>query len=655
MSFFSGDVFKLNFRAKVVLLSLGVIVFPLLFYSYYSYDFLKKDTIKENKNYLVSESQILKEYAFENFQWVVSESLLPLFSLREASEELLYIIQNGIDNAKLLQNDELTASVMSYLLEGSNNNQATVFICKKDSPEEGYYYKDSDRELLNTVNTKAGRKFSEILSDLIIKKGDYHHYYLWNDKNYYLVSFNKLDDDYIIVIFQEISRIRNTYEQYEIKRNFSFDLLDTVSSINRIDPSSSNIVVFDRDKQKIIGKTYNPDQITDEMLSKCAQTGAWEGYTDKENNLYSYMFYFGQTGWFFLYTINLNHAVEYLNDSMNIIWIISVLIVIFSVVLSLMILRRPLHSLHMISNTIKLLQKADLTNKKEVEKIKGMLPKFYNDEFGLFSETIKEMTDSVSKNTIELISASSKRQKLEGELNAAKEIQFGILPISLKFSQFPNIDIAASLTPAKEVGGDLYDVIPLDDENLAFVIGDVSDKGVPSALFMAMAVTLIRECISLKMPLKKLISEVNKRLCQHNPNMMFVTLFLGVFNRNTHKFMYINCGHCLPLVMVPGSDPEISQVEGISGPPLGAVSDYEFKEFSTDLPSDCGVFLYTDGVSEALNTSMELYGEERIKDFLKKHSDKAPSEICSLMMSELAEYRKEASQSDDITMIAVRL
>ncbi len=654
MSFFSGHIFKFNFRAKVVLLSLGVIVFPLLFYSYYSYDFLKKTTLNESKESLISESQVLKDYAFENFQWVTSESLVPLFSKREAHEELLYIIQSGIDNAKKLQNDDMTDSVINYFLEGSNQNQMNVFICKKNHPSEGYYYRQSDRNLINTVN-QAGKKFFEILHNLSIKKGDYHHYYFWNDSNHYLVSFNKLDDEYVIVIFHDISRIRNTYEEVEIKKSFAFDLADTVSSINRIEPSYNNIVVIDANRNRILGQRFDPSSVTDEMILECSDKGFWEGYTDKKNNLYSYMFFFRQAGWFFLYTINLNHAVEYLNDSMMIIWFISVLVVIFSILLSSLILRKPLHSLSMISKTIKVIQNADLTDKKEVEKIKGMLPECSKDEFGLFSETIKEMTESVSNNTIELISASSKKNKLEGELKAATQIQQGILPISLKFSNFDALNIAASLVPAKEVGGDLYDVCPLDDDKIAFVIGDVSDKGVPSALFMAMTVTLIRECISLKMPLEKLISEVNKRLCQHNPNMMFVTLFLGVFNKNTHNLQYINCGHCLPLMVVTRAEPEISSIEGISGPPLGAVSDYQYKEFKATLPDECTVYFYTDGVSEALNTDMELYGEERIKEFLKKFSDRTPSELCSLMLNELSEYRKEASQSDDITMLAVRL
>jgi serine phosphatase RsbU (regulator of sigma subunit) len=340
-----------------------------------------------------------------------------------------------------------------------------------------------------------------------------------------------------------------------------------------------------------------------------------------------------------------------LNDSIEIIWAITILLAGTCIFLCSLILRKPLGSLTRIAKTAEYIERADLTNKDEIAKIAQMLPEKSNDEIGMLSETLKEMSQSVSDKAIELLSANAQKRQLEGELNAAKEIQMGILPESLELREFSPLKLSALQVPAKEVGGDLYDAINFDEDRVALVIGDVSDKGVPAALFMAMTVILIRECVSLKMPVEQIALELNKNLCQHNPNMMFVTLFVGILNRRNGELSYVNCGHCVPYVFKDG---KVSMIEGLSGPAIGVAPGFEYKAFSTEVPLNSNLFFFTDGVSEAQNPQQELYGEKRIERFLENLKENEPSKVCSRMMGELILYRNKAAQSDDITILCVR-
>ena len=165
-----------------------------------------------------------------------------------------------------------------------------------------------------------------------------------------------------------------------------------------------------------------------------------------------------------------------------------------------------------------------------------------------------------------------------------------------------------------------------------------------------MSVTIIRECINLNLSPKNIMNEVNKILCAHNPNMMFVTLFVGILDKNTMSLCYSNGGHCQPLYYKNGV---VHIVTGLSGPAPGVVENFEYSEFVENIDGASCFFMYTDGVSEAQNEEKTLFGEERIKTYIAKHGMQGAHEILNGLMDEIAKFRQDALQSDDITMLAL--
>lgn len=643
---------RFRFKTKVMLLSLCLLIIPLFLFSYYSYDALKDHIIQEQKEVISSESRVLKEFVSENFQWVLSESIIPLYSIRKTSEEQLFLIKKGITQAMSFNDDNLMEIAEDYILEAGNTEKTSTFICNISRPYHGMFVSEKTRNLLESrIGSGSDTTLADIIKNANLELNKYYHYYFINGYRHYLGTLTKLNDYYVICLLHNISEIKQNNDDNYIEKAFALDLVSTISSINRIDPDSTNIHVFTEDRKSIIRKqTYTlPDTLDEKYLDIAKNNDVWEGYLDEMN--YACIFYFKQTGWFFIYSINLADSVSALKDSMEIIWIISILLAGTCFFMCSSILRKPLKSLTMIAKTAEYIEQADLTDKEEIGKITKMLPEKSNDEIGMLSETLKEMSSSVFNKAIELLSANAQKRQLEGELNAAKEIQKGILPESLKLPEFSPLKLSALQVPAKEVGGDLYDAIVFDEDRVTLVIGDVSDKGVPAALFMAMTVILIRECVSLKMTVEQIALELNRNLCQHNPNMMFVTLFVGILNKRTGELFYVNCGHCVPYIF---SDGKANPIEGLSGPAIGVAPGFDYKSFSTIVPPNSNLFFFTDGVSEAQNSQQELYGEKRIESFLKNTKDREPDRVCSNMMGELILYRNKAAQSDDITILCVR-
>ncbi len=636
-----------------MIISLGLLILPLLIFSYYSYDAIKNNIIKEQTESLVSESKVLHEFVHENFQWVLSEQIVRLFSIRKNNEEQLFIIKNGIKQVQSFKNSEMMDIASDYIIVAGNSEKVHSFICNKDNPQQGLFAFDDLRKLL--VEAKGSRNKNSLETIIKQKKFEgngFYHLALEQGDKFFLCSITMLDEHNVICLLRDISELKSEYDNNATEKAFAMDLSSTISAINRIDPESTNIYVFNKERKSIIRKrAYDlPLNISDEILEKVQQDEFWEGPLDKMN--YAYLFYFKQTGWFFLYTIDLTKSIAALNDSMDLIWGISVFLAVFCVFLCSFILRKPLGNLVKIAKTAEYIEHADLTDKHDLQKVSQMLPMHSHDEIGILADTLKEMSDSISKNAIKLLSANAQKRRLEGELNAAKEIQLGILPKTLDLHEFNPLKLSALQIPAKEVGGDLYDAIPFDKDHIALIIGDVSDKGVPAALFMAMTVILIRECVSLKMSAHEIASEVNRNLCKHNPNMMFVTLFIGILDKNTGELSFANCGHCLPFVIKNGS---VKTVEGLSGPAIGVAPDFDYKSFTVNMPKDSNLFFYTDGVSESLNSNNELFGEKRIIAFLEQLKERDPSFICSKMIDELILYRNKAAQSDDITILSVRI
>ena len=250
------------------------------------------------------------------------------------------------------------------------------------------------------------------------------------------------------------------------------------------------------------------------------------------------------------------------------------------------------------------------------------------------------------------------RERIEKELDAARKIQAGMLPnIFPPFPERTEIDLYASMTPAREVGGDFYDFYLLNDNRLAVTIADVSDKGVPAALFMAASKTIIKNFTVTMQPPDDLASVLrcaNDQLCCGNDNAMFVTVFLGLLDLKTGKFIYASAGHNPPLFC--RATGEASYLYFEPGTPLGMIENMQYNQYEISLTSNDILFLYTDGVTEAMNEEDELYGMERLSETLQRAGGAHISmqKILAAIRADVDVHANGVEQYDDITMLGVR-
>jgi len=245
-------------------------------------------------------------------------------------------------------------------------------------------------------------------------------------------------------------------------------------------------------------------------------------------------------------------------------------------------------------------------------------------------------------------------ESIKGDLAVAREIQQAILPRI--FPPFPEnsgeLDIAASMNAAKDVGGDFYDFFRIDDDKIGFVIADVSGKGVPAAIFMAVSRTLIRATGIRGVTPSECITYSNDLLAKESANNMFVTVFYGIYNIKTGEVTYTNAGHNPPYLMK--ADGTIEQLPLSKDIVVGALDDFQFSEETLQLEHGDTLLLYTDGVTEAINVNDEEYGEKRLEETLKDVTQQNCQQIINTVKANVKTFAGEAEQSDDITLLAIK-
>lgn len=260
-----------------------------------------------------------------------------------------------------------------------------------------------------------------------------------------------------------------------------------------------------------------------------------------------------------------------------------------------------------------------------------------------------------AKNILSLINVEESKQRIESELHIARNIQMSMLPKT--FPPYPDredLNMYGIIIPAKEVGGDLYDFY-VRDNRLLFCIGDVSGKGVPASLVMAVTRSLFRTVSAHENDAAKIVSAMNEAMAEMNEQNMFVTLFLGVMNLQTGKLDYCNAGHNAPVLIRQGvTSKKTRLLPTIPNIPLGILSGYKFEEQHAEpRPGDC-LFLYTDGLTEAENAEKKLFGEERsLAVAAQWNADLTSRQRIEMMQSEVKAFVGDAEQSDDLTMLSI--
>ena len=277
-----------------------------------------------------------------------------------------------------------------------------------------------------------------------------------------------------------------------------------------------------------------------------------------------------------------------------------------------------------------------------------------NDEIGKLTNSFRHMQQSLVRQMEELKQINEQKGRIESELKIARDIQMAMLP--KKYPPFPertDIDVFGQLTPAKEVGGDLFDFY-IRDEKLFFCIGDVSGKGIPASLYMVVTKALFRTVSSHEASPEKIIYALNEVLSRDNDSNMFVTFFVGVLDLPTGRMHYCNAGHDAPL-LVGHTGAGMLPVD--SNLPIGVMPGWKFTKQETLVDPDTTIFLYTDGLNEAENIKHQQFEMTRVLDVarsLQQKQEFKPTVIVSQMMESVRAFVGEADQSDDLTMLALQ-
>ena len=307
-------------------------------------------------------------------------------------------------------------------------------------------------------------------------------------------------------------------------------------------------------------------------------------------------------------------------------------------------IRKVVEPVEDFSDVAKKIAKGDFT--AELPQIKTQ------DELKELHDSFEYLQHSLVEYIEELKSTTANKERIESELRIAHNIQMGMLPkIFPAFPERDDLSLSAKLIPAKEVGGDLYDFF-IEDEKLYFIIGDVSGKGIPASLVMAVTCRLFRSVASHLDKPEEIMASLNDSLSDGNESGMFCTAFLGILDLKTGELVYCNAGHNAPLIIDTNGHVMPMRVE--PNLPLGLFGGFTYGGQEMKLDRKMMLYMFTDGVNEAENNDKELFGDARLVALLKQNAFKTPGEIIEQTFAEVAHHANGAEQSDDITVMCLK-
>ena len=274
------------------------------------------------------------------------------------------------------------------------------------------------------------------------------------------------------------------------------------------------------------------------------------------------------------------------------------------------------------------------------------------DEIGTLADSIDRMEEEIQAYIENLTKATAEKERIVTELSLATKIQASMLPNTFPaFPDCPEFDIYATMTPAKEVGGDFYDFFLVDSDHLCMVIADVSGKGVPAALFMMASKIILANNAKMGKSPAKILEDTNATICSSNHEEMFVTVWLGILEISTGRLTAANAGHEYPVICKP--DGKFELFKDKHGFVIGGMDGMKYKEYEMQLSPGTKLFVYTDGVPEATDKDNELFGIERMLEALNKDTGASPESVLQNVRTAVDCFVKNAEQFDDLTMLCM--
>jgi HAMP domain-containing protein len=319
-----------------------------------------------------------------------------------------------------------------------------------------------------------------------------------------------------------------------------------------------------------------------------------------------------------------------------------IILIVFVIFLSIFLSRMITLPILTLTNGVKALGRGELEYKVAVRT---------NDEFEELADSFNKMTSDLTDYMERLHCTTAEQERLMKELEIASGIQKNILPTSAP--DIEGVELAAINIPAREVGGDFYDYVPVETDHWGLTIADVSGKGMPAAIFMGLSRTIVRASTTGNLSAENAIKHANELICRDSRSGMFVTLFYAILDSQTKNLTYINAGHNPPLLFRKGStDIQVLEAKGI---PLGVTEDIDIEEKGIHLVSGDYLVLYTDGVTEAMNEKEEEFGEDRLIKIIQDNTSLTAQDMLNMVQEEIITFAGKQPQFDDITLMIMKV
>ncbi|HPN29703.1 MAG TPA: cache domain-containing protein [bacterium] len=474
------------------------------------------------------------------------------------------------------------------------------------------------------------------------------------------VYIDDVKKDYDKRLKSVMEELKETFSNLKIGKNGYFFLFD----------EAKNLLIHPYNQGKNFSEFINPVSGENHIneLIKAAETNGkpyiyfWDKPEQQGKFEYlkkSYVTKFKPLNWYIASSIYQDELDEPIKKILYKQIVIALIIISVSSLLSILLAGRVTRSLNILTKYAKQLSYSEFKALTEIETgITELLKKIgMKDEIGKLSNAFSFMINSLKTHIEKLKKTTAANERIKSELKIAAEIQSAMLPNpqNLITNEF---EVSAKIIPAAEIGGDLFDFFFLDKTNFFFLVGDVSDKGIPAALFMSKTKTALRLVVSdifkydNQISPSKILNNLNCELVRNNEMKMFVTMFLAVYNLQTHKLSYANAGHNLPLLI---SD-KIKFFQKTKGIPLGIKSTYQYVEDEIEINKGDTILLYTDGITESINKTEKLFGDTKLIETIEKYELKNNSlkSLIDYIIKSVNQYSAECSQSDDITVLAFK-
>ena len=460
-------------------------------------------------------------------------------------------------------------------------------------------------------------------------------------QRYQKMSFQDAYRKYAGISLEEGGFIQVGYNYNQFKTDIDTFIVDATK--NRHIGERGFVVICDEDVMIVADNgDYNGInlsalgiEITDEMKELTIYK-AKVGAKDAPNNKQNYLYAFGHTEGYYVIGAMPESEALFMRDT-TIYISIFMLILIFAtlfVMLFFLIKKLVIDNIHKINGTLSKISSGNLNEMVDVRS---------NVEFSSLSDDINSTVDTLKRYIAEAAA------RIDKELEYAKTIQLSALPnVFPPYPEQNRFDVYAQMIAAKEVGGDFYDFYMPSPNTVAFLVADVSGKGIPAAMFMMTAKTIIKSLTERGIPVNDIFTKANEKLCENNESGMFVTAWMGILDLTTGVLRYANAGHNPPVIMKDG---KFEYLKSRAGFVLGGMEGVVYRINELQLNKGDRIFLYTDGVTEATNLAQELYGEERLLNYLNANKETKNRAMLIDLKSSIDKFVGKAPQFDDITML----